>query len=187
METLLLSKADFADYADLAASLDMDRLRPHILATQRQRLRPLLTDALTAELLKRVEAERTTSTDSLAPLPAAWQQLRTRAVAVVALGALARYLPFSQTTATSNSIVVKTSQYSQPADGRDLARQATIYDGEALSYEAELATWLKTNGKLFEGFYPQATTCCRAVEVGRTPSVVVQAIRRPDDTFFYRR
>jgi hypothetical protein len=32
METLLVTKADFATYADLPESLDLDRLKPHILA-----------------------------------------------------------------------------------------------------------------------------------------------------------
>lgn len=56
--TLLLSKADFADYADLPESLELDRLRPHILAAQRQRLRPILTGPLLTELLLLVGDER---------------------------------------------------------------------------------------------------------------------------------
>ncbi|MGI4872457.1 MAG: hypothetical protein ACRYFX_14920 [Janthinobacterium lividum] len=187
--TLLLNKADFADYADLPESLDMDRLRPHILAAQRQRLRPLLTEALTAELLRLVEAERAAAgTGTPAPLTGSWVELRTKAVAVVACAAMARYMPFSQQTAVSNGFVVKTGQYSQPADGRDLARQAAIYDGEALSYEAELGTWLLGNAAAFAGFYPQATACCGAMAVGgRVPTVVVQAIGRPDEPTPYRR
>jgi hypothetical protein len=182
METLLLNKADFKDFADLPESLDMDRMRPHILSATRQRLRPILTAALTTELLRLVEAERAAAdTDSPAPLVFPFSTLRTKAVAVVASAAMARYMPFAQQTATSNSIVVKNSQYSQPADGRDLARQANIYDGEGMSYEAELAKWVKANAAEFVGFYPQATACCGQTPGGRTPSVVVQAIRRPDD------
>jgi hypothetical protein len=182
METLLLSKADFADHADLPESLDMDRLRPHILAAQRTRLRPLLLDALTTELLRLVEVERNApTTNSPAPLVFPWSTLRTKAVAVVACAAMARYTPFSQTTATSNSMVRKTSQYSEPVDPRELAKQANIYDGEALSYEVALAKWLKANVQEFGSFYPTASGCCGATPAGRTPSLVVQGIRRPDD------
>jgi hypothetical protein len=186
--TILLSKADFADYADLPESLDMDRLRPHILAAQRQRLRPVLTDVLTTELLRLVEAERAAaSTSTSARLIGAWQALRVKAVAIVACAALARYMPFAQATATSNGIRLKGSQYSEAVDGRDLARMATIYDGEALSYEAELRAWLLTNGQDFGEFYPVATACCGPADAGRTPSVVVQSIRRPEDVPTVRR
>jgi hypothetical protein len=180
MEILLLNKADFKDYADQPESLEMDRLRPHILGAQRTRLRPLLLDALTNELLRLVEAERNAPVDSPAPLVFPWSTLRTKAVAVVACAAMVRYNPFSQTTATSNSMVRKTSQYSEPVDTRDLARQANIYDGDALTYEVALAKWLRANSAEFGSFYPQPN-CCGATAPGRTPSVVVQGIRRPDD------
>jgi hypothetical protein len=186
MEPLLLSKADFADFADLAESLDMDRLRPHILAAQRTRLRPLLPDALTNELMRLVEAERNALPASPTPLVFPWNTLRTKAVAVVACAAMARYMPFSQTTATSNSMVRKTSQYSEPVDTRDMARQASIYDGDALTYEVALAKWLRANAAEFGSFYPQAT-CCGAAAPSRTPSVVVQGIRRPDNTLPFPR
>ncbi|MDJ0367378.1 hypothetical protein QMK33_19695 [Hymenobacter sp. H14-R3] len=189
METLLLNKSDFADFADLAESLDIDRLRPHILAAQRQRLRPLLPDGLTNELLRLVAAERAADLASPAPLAFPWSTLRTKAVAVVASAAMARYMPFAQQTAVSNGFAVKTSQYSQPADGRDLARQANIYDGEALSYEVSLTKWLRANGSEFGTFYPVASPCCGGPAAGRAPSVVVQGIRRPDENYpsFYRR
>jgi hypothetical protein len=182
METdLLLVKADYKDYVDLAESLDMDRLRPHILAAQRTRLRPVLTGHLYTELLRLVVVERAAAdTDSPTPLTGIWQELRNQSIAVVACASMVRYTPFSQTTATSNSMVRKTSQYSEPTDSRDLARQASIYDGDALSYEVSLRDWLKVNGALFGEFYPPAT-CCGTPEVTRTPSVVVQAIRRPED------
>lgn len=186
METLLPSKTDFADFADLPESLDMNRMRPHILAAQQQRLRPLLPGALVTELLRLVEAERTAPAASPAPLVFPWSALRTKAVAVVACAAMARYMPFAQQTAVSNGFAVKTSQYSQPADGRDLARQASIYDGDALTYEVALAKWLRANGAEFGSFYPQPS-CCGATTPGRTPSVVVQGIRRADDSFPYRR
>lgn len=93
---------------------------------------------------------------------------------------MARYMPFSQTTATSNSMVRKGSQYSEPVDPRDLARQATIYDGDALSYEVALGKWLRANAAEFGSFYPQAN-CCGAAAPSRTPSVVVQGISRPTD------
>jgi hypothetical protein len=179
--TLLLAKADFKDHVDLAESLDMDRLRTHILNAQRTRLRPILRDALTNELLRLVDAERAAPAASPAPLVFPWSTLRTKAVAVVACAAMARYMPFSQTTATSNSMVRKRSEYSEPVDTRDLARQATIYDGDALSHEVELAKWLRANAVEFAGFYPQANSCCGQAPASRTPSVVVQGIRRPDD------
>jgi hypothetical protein len=189
METiLLLAKADFKGYADQAESLEMERLSPHIFAAQRHRLRPVLTDKLTDELLRLVEGERSSaSTSTPARLTGPWQALRTRAVAVVACAAMARYTPFSQTTATSNSMVRKTSQYSEPVDPRELAKQANIYDGEALSYEAELRAWLLTNGQDFGEFYSVATACCGPADAGRTPSVVVQSIRRPEDVPTVRR
>lgn len=180
METLLLSKPDFKDYADQAESLEMDRLRPHILKAQNLRLRPILLDALTNELLRLIELERNAPVDSPAPLVFPWSTLHTKAVAVVACAAMARYSPFSQTTVTSNSMVRKTSQYSEPVDPRDLARQATIYDGDALSYEVALAKWLKANAAEFDGYYPQAS-CCGTIAPSRTPSVVVQGIGRPND------
>ena len=182
MEPLLLAKEDFADYADLPESLDLDRLRPHILSAQRQRLRPVLTDTLTDELLRRVAVERAAAgSASPAPLAFPWSTLRTKAVAVVACASMARYMPFSQTTATSNSMVRKTSQYSEAVDTRDLARQASIYDGDALTSEVALAKWLRANAAEFGSFYPQASTCCGAGAPGRTPSVVVQGIRRLDE------
>jgi hypothetical protein len=181
METLLLNRPDFGDYADLPESLDMDRLRPHILGAQRTRLRPLLLDALTNELLRLVEAERTAPQDSPAPLVFPWDILRTKAVAVVACAAMARYMPFAQQTSTATGYRIKDSQYSQPADGRDLARQAAIYDGDALSYEASLTDWLKVNGALLGSFY-SPPSCCGTTAASRTPSVVVQGIRRPEDT-----
>jgi hypothetical protein len=180
MEPLLLNRADFADYADLPESLDMDRMRPHILVAQRLRLRPILLDALTTELLRLVELERNAPAASPVPLVFPWSTLRTKSLGVVACAAMARYMPFAQQTAVSNGFVVKTSQHSQPADGRDLARQATIYDGDALTYEVALAKWLKANAAEFGSFYPQAN-CCGASAPSRTPSVVVQGIRRPDD------
>jgi hypothetical protein len=174
METLLLAKADFKDFADLPESLDLDRLRPHILAVQRTRLRPLLTGALYDELVRLVAAATPT-----ASLVAPWSELLKEVVPVLACASMARYTPFSQTTATSNSMVRKTSQYSEPVDTRDLARQANIYDGDALSHEVALSAWLTANAASFAGFYPQAT-CCGAGQPTRTPSVVVQAIGRPD-------
>jgi hypothetical protein len=119
--TLLLNKADFKGYADQPESLELSRLEAHILAAQRHRLRPVLTDVLTNELLRLVAAERAASVDSPAPLVFPWSTLRTKSVAVVACAAMARYTPFSQTTATSNSMVRKTSQYSEPVDPRELA------------------------------------------------------------------
>lgn len=181
METLLLNKADYADYADLPESLELDRMRPHILTAQRQRLRPLLTDRLTDELLRLVEAERVADPASPAPLVFPWSTLRAKAVAVVACASMARYMPFAQQIATAVGFRVKESQYSQAADGRDLARQATIYDGDALTYEVDLAKWLRANGAEFGSFYPQATACCGGAAPSRTPSVVVQGIRRPEE------
>lgn len=180
MEPLLLNKADFADYADQPESLEMARLRPHILSAQRTRLRPILLDALTTELLRLVEAERNAPTGTPAPLVFPWSTLRTKAVAVVACAAMARYTPFSQTTATSNSMVRKTSQYSEPVDPRELTKQATIYDGDALSHEVALAKWLKANSAEFGSFYPQAS-CCGVSAPSRTPSVVVQGVGRPNN------
>jgi hypothetical protein len=114
METdLLLVKADYKDYVDLAESLDVDRTR----------LRPVLTGHLYTELLRLVVVERAAAdTDSPAPLTGIWQELRNQSIAVVACASMVRYTPFSQTTATSNSMVRKTSQYSEPTDSRDLAR-----------------------------------------------------------------
>jgi len=180
--TLLLSKEDFKDHADLAESLDMDRLRPHIIATQRHRLLPLLTAPLLTELLRLVQAERTAAAGTVAPAPlvAPWDELRPLAVAVVASGAMARYTPFSPITQTSHGPRVKDTKDSQPADGRDLARQAKVYDDEAFSYEETLAAWLRVNGKRFGSFYTVAS-CCGANDTGRQPSTVVQAIGRPDD------
>ena len=187
MNTLLVVKEDFAAYADLPESLDMARLQPHILAAQRTRLRPLLTAPLLTELLLLVEDERTAAgTLAPDPLTGAWATLRELAVPVVACAALARYMPFALTTQTATGIRIKSSQYSEAADGRDLARMASIYDGDALSFEAELAAWLRANAGSFAGFYP-APACCGAGQPGRTPSVVVQAIRRPDEPTPYRR
>jgi hypothetical protein len=84
-------------------------------------------------------------------------------------------MPFSQNTFTSHSLVQKTSQYSH------LARMASIYNGDALTHEVALTAWLKANAASFVGFYPQATDCCGEGQPTRTPSVVVQGIRRPDD------
>jgi hypothetical protein len=173
--TLLVTKVDFAAYADLPESLELDRLRPHILAVQSTRLRLLLTATLLDELLRQQQLATVES-----PMGVAWAKLLEHVVPVVCCAALARYMPFAQNTAVSNGFVVKKGQYSEASDGRDLARMATIYDGEALTHEVHLTTWLKANASLFTGFYPQ-TTCCGATEIGRTSSVVVQAIRRPDD------
>ncbi len=172
---LLLTKADFKDYADLSESLDIDRLRPHILAAQLNRLRPILHEALLDELLR-----LNTLATAQAPLVAPWSELRKQCVPVVANAAMARYTPFGNTTAVSHGFATKTSQYSQPVDGRDLARQANIYDGDALTHEVALTNWLKVNGSLFGNFYPQPTAC-GADQPGRTPSVVVQAIGRPTE------
>jgi hypothetical protein len=182
MEILLLNKVDFKDHADLAESLEMDRLWSHILAAQNNRLRLILRDALTNELLRLVEAERNAPTASPAPLVFPWSELRTKSVTVVACAAIARYTPFGNTTAVSNGFVTKTIRYRQPVDGRDLAWQASIYDGDALTYEVALAKWLKANAAEFDGFYPQ-TTGCGAAQPSRTPSVVVQAIRRPNESY----
>jgi hypothetical protein len=176
METLLVTKADFATYADLPESLDLDRLTPHILAVQLTRLRPLLTEPLHTELLRQVSVATVA-----APLPAQWASLLAQVVPVVCRASLARYMPFSQNTFTSHSLVQKTSQYSQPVEGRDLARMASIYDGDALTHEVALTAWLKANAASFVGFYPQATDCCGEGQPTRIPSVVVQGIRRPDD------
>jgi hypothetical protein len=180
MEPLLLVKDDYAAYADMPESLDMDRLRPHILAAQLHRLRPVLTDLLADELLRLVTVERQAPSDAPAPLVGAWLQLKAKAVPLVACASLARYMPFAQTTITSHSLVKKTTQYSETVEGRDLARMASIYDGEAISHEATLRTWLHANGKLFIDFYPQAS-CCGQAEAASIPMVVVQAIRRPED------
>jgi hypothetical protein len=178
--TPLLVKADFKDYADLPESLDMDRLRPHILSAQLNRLLPILTEPLFNELLRLNTLALATVP---APLVAPWDGLRKQCVPVVANAAMARYSPFSQTTQTSNGPRQKSGQYSEPIDGRDLARQALIYDGDALTHEVALKAWLKTNAALFTGFYPQPTDCCGTAQPGRAPSPVVQAIYRPNDRF----
>lgn len=177
METLLVTKADFADYVDLPESLDMARLRPHILAVQRTRIDRLLTGPLYDELVRQLGVAT-----AEAPLPPAWAALLKMVVPVVCCAAMARYMPFAQNTAVSNGFAVKQSQHSQPSDGRDLARMATIYDGDALSFEVALSKWLQVAANVvpYADFYP-ATTCCGAAPAGRTPTVVVQAIRRPDD------
>jgi hypothetical protein len=279
--TLLLDKADFKDYADLPESLDMDRMRRHILAAQLNRLVPILTAPLFNELLRRNVLQATgttppvvynttlsptlpagspgqaggvvfraagaqkfrfdelantsggnvslqitdpsdgsvsfvdfpsdystqpkhyafdkadgsayagifpgvdtnfTATTVPAPLAGAWGELRKQCVPVLANASLARYWPFSQTTVTSHSTVRKTSQYSEPVDDRTLARQALVFDGDALTYEVALQAWLKANAASFTGFYPQPTAC-GATQPGRVPSPVVQAIHRPADRF----
>lgn len=170
METLLLlTKSDFAAHADLPESLDMKRLTPHILAVQRSRLRPLLTEKLYAELVRLHQAGALTEP---------YLTLLSKCVPVLATASLARYMPFAQSTFTSNGIRVKSGQHSEATDGRDLARMASIYDGEALSYEVELKTWLLANASGFGDFYPRNTCGCGTTP-GRTPSVVVQPIRRP--------
>lgn len=179
--TPLLVKADFKDYADLPESLDMDRLRPHILAAQLNRLRPILTEPLYNELM-RLNGLATAQF----PLVAPWDDLRKQCVPVVANAALARYMPFSQNTAVSHGFAVKLNDKSQPVDGRELARMASIYDGDALTHEVSLMNWLKINGKSYTNFYTVATGCGVA-EAIRTPSVVVQAISRTNDSFPYRR
>ncbi len=172
----LLVKADFKDYADLPESLDMARLRPHILAAQLGRLRPILTELLFNELLRLNDlAQAPTPT----PLVAPWDSLRKECVPVVAYGSMARYMPFSQNTAVSHGYVVKLNDKSQPVDGRELARMAAIYDGDALTHEVALGNWLKANGHLFATFYP-AATACGAAQPGRSPVVVVQGIGRSD-------
>lgn len=181
MQTLLVTKADFAAHADLPESLDMARLTPHILAAQRTRLQPLLKRPLLDELLLLVADERAAAgTATPDPLTGAWATLRELAGPVVCCAALARYMPFALTTQTATGIRVKSSQYSEAADGRDLARMASIYDGDALSFEAELQQWLTANASSFAGFYPRPSGC-GAGQPGRTPAVVVQAITRPDE------
>jgi len=171
MQQLLLLKEDFAAYADLPDSLDMKRLTPHILAVQRARLRPLLTENLYDELL-RLQKDGT--------LTEPYLSLLAKVVPVLCLASLARYMPFAQATITSNSLVRKDSQYSTALEGRDLARMATIYDNEALGYEVELSAWLLAHAKDFGEFYPANTCGCGSAAPGRTPSVVVQPIRRPN-------
>jgi len=175
MQTLLVTKADFATYADLPESLDLDRLKPHILAVQLTRLRPLLTEPLSTELLRQVAVATV-----LAPLPAVWAGLLEQVVPVVCCAALARYMPFAQNTFTSHGLRIKDGQYSQPVEGRDLARMASIYDGDALTHEVALTAWLTAHAARFAGFYPPAT-CCGAGQPTRTPSVVVQPIGRPQE------
>ncbi|UOR06236.1 hypothetical protein MUN82_03870 [Hymenobacter aerilatus] len=167
---LLLAKEDYAAYADMPESLEMKRLTPHILAVQRARLRPLLTEKLYAELARLYKANELTEP---------YLTLLSKCVPVLATASLARYMPFAQSTITSNGIRMKNSQHSEATDGRDLARMASVYDGEALSYEVELKTWLLANAKSFGDFYPHNTCGCGTSTPGRTPSVVVQPIRRP--------
>ena len=188
MELLLNRNTDFADYADLPESLDMDRMRPHILAVQRKRLRPILTAPLLTELLLLVADERAAAgTPTPDPLTGAWATLRGLAMPVVACAALARYTPFSQGSYTSHSLVRKTNQYSEPVESKELGRMASVYDSDAISFEAELRTWLRANAGSFGGFYP-APSCCGAGQPGRTPTVVVQVIDRPDEgPYPYRR
>lgn len=185
MQTLLLNKEDFADTVDAVEALDMARLRPHILAAQKQRLLPLLSAALLTELLRRQQVERAaagavppTTPDDADRLSGPWLELREKAVAVLAPATMARYMPFAQTTLTSNSAVRKTSAHSEPVDGRDLARQASIYDGDALSAEVELRAWLITNAAGFASYY--LAPACGVAAPGRVASAVVVPIRRPD-------
>jgi len=170
---LLLAKEDYAGYAgyaDMPESLEMKRLTPHILAVQRSRLRPLLTEKLYAELARLHKAGELTEP---------YLTLLQKVVPVLATASLARYMPFAPHTLTSNGIRIKNSQYSEGSDSRDIARMASIYDGEALSYEVELTAWLLANAKSFGDFYPHNTCGCGTHTPSRTPSVVVQPIRRP--------
>jgi len=205
METLLFSKEDFkAPYPALPPSLDAERIESAMLRAQR-RLKPILGLLLYTELVLRVEAEQAAidarkkalaATPSLpaadlpllAPLVGSWQKLRDMILPGLIYASLAQYLPFSQTTPTSHGWVRKTDKSSEPIDSRTLAQQASIYDGEALSYEAELRTWLITVGAVdFLGFYPPASHCGTGPESPRTPTVVVQAIGPPDhyDPYHY--
>ena len=172
-QTLLFSKADFEPYADLPASLASERLEPHMLRAQR-RLRPVLGEALYAELQRRVKGH------AQEPVTDAWLELWRRCKPALVHAALAQYLPFSQTTATSHSYERKlnTQGVSEPIDARTLASQAALYDSEALSYEVELRDWLGTNAASFAGFVPQPAHCGPDPGPGRTATVVVQAIRR---------
>lgn len=173
MQTLLVTKDDFASYADLPSSLELARLTPHILAVQRTRLPNLLTDALLAELLRQVSVAT-----QAAPLGSNWATLLEQVVPVVCCAALARYTPFAQSTFTAGSLVRKTSTHSEPVESQELARMAKVYDGDALTFEVQCSKWLVANASQFVGFYPQGN-CCGAGQPARTPSVVVQAIRRP--------
>jgi hypothetical protein len=195
METLLFSKADFkSPYPELPESLDEDRIEPAMLRAQR-RLRPLLGAPLYAELVRLVAAEQaaeilrsqaqsanpTATADelpALAPLPAPWAELRAQLLPALLNATMVHYLPFSQTTVTSHSFVRKAAKESEPVDSRTLAQQVSIYDGEALSYEADLQVWLRTNASRFAGFYALAGPC-HVAPLTHTPSVVVQLIGPP--------
>jgi hypothetical protein len=169
LEPLLISNEDCLPYVDFPENIRQARMDSHIRRAQR-RLKPLLGAALYAELLRRKAAGE---------LPEPWLALYSQAVPALAYASLAQYWPFSQTTVTANSIVRKTSQYSEPISDRTLATQASIFDGEALSYEVELRTWLIAHASSFTGFYPDQSHCNTTPTPARTATVVVQAIGRP--------
>jgi hypothetical protein len=191
METLLFSKADFkSPYPELPESLDEDRIEPAMLRAQR-RLRPLLGAPLYAELVRLVEVEQAAASlraqadaagadglPDLAPLPTHWAELRAQLLPALLNATMVHYLPFSQTTVTSHSFVRKSAKESEPVDSRTLAQQVSIYDGEALSYEADLQVWLRANATHFAPFYVLAGPC-NAAPLTHTPSVVVQMIGPP--------
>ncbi|MCA8830278.1 DUF6712 family protein [Hymenobacter pini] len=167
LEPLLLSAADCLPYADLPATFREARIDAHIRRAQR-RLKPILGPELYAELLRLTQA---------GPLPQVWAELRARLVPALANATLAAYWPFSQTSVTGASVVRKTSQYSEPIDARTLATQAAVFDGEALSHEIELRSWLIANAADYQPFYPTADHCAGGATASRTPTTVVQRIR----------
>ncbi|WP_152981658.1 hypothetical protein, partial [Hymenobacter sp. AT01-02] len=179
METLLFSREDFEPYIELP-QIDPGRLEPHMLRAQR-RLRPVFGDALYEELKRRTELDAVEPEEGAEPiqwLTGDWVELKARAIPALVHAAAAQYWPFSQTTVVRNGIVRKKSEHSEPVDASTLAKQASIYDGEALSYEAELRSWLIAHAASFTAFYPDPSHCgCHPTgPAGRPPTVVVQPL-----------
>lgn len=148
--------SDKGGWFELDATLPPARLLPHIVETQRLRLRPLLGGPLLAELEEVLYKARLDAAvmNALTPelpatpyaelLPAAWATLWAAVRPLLGYATWARYLPHGQTTVTSHSVVVKTSEYSTPASSATINSQVVTLMESVQSYQADLVALLPT-------------------------------------------
>jgi len=168
---LLITKDDFAPYAELSINLKEEKkLLQHINNAQELDLRPLLGDQMYYDMLKKSGdhnyAELLNGKEyEDNGVSIQFQGLKP----VIVYFAYARYLLVANVQATATGFTQKLNDMSQPIDSR--TRTAMIQDAQSIanSYFQRVLTYLNKNKNLFP-FWKQG--CNQSVQTRRSGAII---------------
>lgn len=134
--TKLISKEDFANYADISSYINSEYINRHILAAQDAYIKPILGAVLYADMQTEKEADTLTyaNLDLLASLSP-----------YLIYKATAEYLPQANLFSTNMGIRVYTEDNSRPANDKEIANLVKYAQNRADIYENELRRFLSDN------------------------------------------